>query len=566
MAKTTVGAIAAMAALLVSRPAGSQTPVTPPGGAVGAHSSSAPQSQASETPSGAPAPPAAVQSPNPALPSAPPSSAPSPQARDLSPTPSPAVQSAGAQSAGAQSASPAALSKAVEPPIALSSRAQAAAAGAPSWFTRPPLSLSVGEGDRGWRVTLYGFVEADAINDSTRSYVDAIGNSLVVRNETYEGKVGRTQFSIRNTRLGFSLESPAIGGVKPSALIETDFFGNQPSDVSEAAYFDSPGLRLRQAYFKLTSEVVDVWAGQTYDLFGWQNYFFPCSLEFLGLPNELFDRRLQVRVGHTFESEAVNVDVAVAALRPAQADSEVPDGNAGIRFSANGWKGITTPGNGGTTALPLSVGVSGVMREFKVNAFTPPPPQSSNSATGWGISIDAFVPVIPARNADDRGNRLTLTGSFVLGTGIADLVDAGGGAQFPVLPNPALANPPPVYTPDIDNGLVTFDSSGVLHTIDWQTFMAGVQYYVPPMGRVILSANYTEAYSKNMENLYPQGGAEIGLLTKVAKLLRYADANVFWDVTPAVRVGGSFQVTTTEYIDGETPRNFRFMAQGLYFF
>ncbi|HXX66561.1 MAG TPA: hypothetical protein VEK07_05245 [Polyangiaceae bacterium] len=489
-----------------------------------------------------------MDSPNATPAIVPPSSAP-PVSGDLSPA-----------------ASPGAQSKSEVPPIALPTRAGAAEEAAPSWFARPPLSVTAGQGARGWKVTLYGFIEADAINDSTRSYVDSIGNALVARNETYEGKVGRTQFSIRNTRLGFALESPVIGGIKPSAIIETDFFGNQPSGVSEAAYFDSPGLRLRQAYFKLANEVVDVWAGQTYDLFGWQNYFFPCSLEFLGLPNELFDRRLQVRLAHTFESDAVNIDVAIAALRPAQADSELPDANAGIRFSANGWKGITTPGNGGTTALPLSIGVSGVMREFKVNAFTPPPPQTSNSATGWGVSIDALVPVIPARNSDDRGNRLTLTGSFVLGTGIADLVDAGGGAQFPVLPNPALANPPPVYTPDIDNGLVTFDTSGVLHTIDWQTFMAGIQYYVPPMGRVILSANYTEGYSKNMASLYPQGGAEIGLLTKVAKLLRYADANVLWDVTPAVRVGASFQYTTTEYIDGETPRNFRYMAQGLYFF
>ena len=452
------------------------------------------------------------------------------------------------------------------PPTSLAAREAEASTPPTSWFARAPLAVSIGEGSHRWRMTVYGFVEADVINDSTRSYSDSIGSSLVARNETYEGRVGRTQFSIRNTRLGFQFEAPTIGGVRPSAILEADFFGNQPASTSEAAYFDSPGFRIRQAYLKLENPVIDVWAGQTYDLFGWQNYFFPASLEFLGLPNEAFGRTTQVRLAHTFSSDAVSLDIAVAALRPAQRDSEIPDGNAGLRFSVNPWKGITTPGNGGTTALPLSIGVSGTLRQFKVNAFTPPPTQSSNSAQGWGISIDALVPIIPGRDADDRGNRLTLTGSFVHGTGIADLVGAGGGASFPTLPNPAQDPTPPAYPQDIDNGLVTFDPTGVLHTIDWQTFMVGIQYYLPPTGRVILSANFTEAYSDNIANLYPRGGSEIELLSRVAKLLRYADANIFWDVTPAVRVGASFQYTTTEYVDGETPRNLRSMAQALYFF
>jgi hypothetical protein len=457
--------------------------------------------------------------------------------------------------------------KAELPPISLATR-EAEAAATPSWFARAPLTVSVGEGDQRWQATIYGFIEADAINDSTRSYVDSIGSSLVARNEYIEGQRGRTQFSIRNTRLGFALASPVVGKLKPTAVLETDFFGNQPNPptTSEAVYFNSPTLRLRQAYLKLEDPYIDILVGQTYYLFGWQNYFFPSTLEFLGLPNQAFGRTAQVRFTHTFETHAVNVDLAVAALRPAQADSEIPDGNAGLRFSVNQWKGISTPGNGGTAAFPMSIGVSGTVREFRVNAFTPPPALTTNRATGEGLSVDALLPLIPARNADDRGNSLTITGSFVIGTGIADLVGAGGGASFPTLPNPAFASPPPNYTPDIDNGIVTFDNAGVLHTIDWQTFMVGLQYYLPPTGRVFIAANYTQGYSKNMSVLYPRGGAEINLETKVANMSRYADANLFFDATPAVRFGGSFQYTATQYIDGETPRNLRWMAQALYFF
>jgi hypothetical protein len=438
-----------------------------------------------------------------------------------------------------------------------------------SWFARPALRLALGEGERQWAFTLYGFLEADFIYDSTRSYGDAIGHSLVAREETYAGRVGRTQFSMRNTRIGLRFESPVMGGFKSTAVFEGDFFGNQPGDPpheSEAAYFDSPTFRARHAYFALESDYVDLLVGQTYDLFGWQNYFFPCSVQFLGLPNQVFHRSTQLRVSHGLDLGSLDVDLAVAALRPAQRDSEMPDANAGVRLSVESWKGISTPGNVGTTALPLSIGVSAVARQFRVNAFTPPPAQRSNRANGWGVSVDGLIPVIPADHGDDRGNRLTLVGGFVTGTGIADLITAGGGATFPTLPNPALANPPPLYNPDIDEGLVTFDTRGVLHTIDWQAFRVGLQYYLPPAGRVFVSLNYTHASSKNMAALFPRGGAEIELLARVAERSEYADANLFWDATPAVRFGGSFQYTTVEYIDHQKPRNLRGTAQAVYVF
>ena len=63
---------------------------------------------------------------------------------------------------------------------------------------------------------------------------------------------------------------------------------------------------------------------------------------------------------------------------------------------------------------------------------------------------------------DPQGNKLTLTGSFVIGSGIADLIAQNGGARFPTLPNPALMNPAPEYIANIDDGLVTFDRYGVL--------------------------------------------------------------------------------------------------------
>ena len=438
-----------------------------------------------------------------------------------------------------------------------------------SWFARTPISATIGKGPKRLMLTLYGFVDASVIHDSTRSYDETMGPTLVARHDTYAGRAGRTQFTPRGTRLGLMLQMPEVAGVRTSGVI-TYGIGPQPSDpptTLEARYYDSPTLGLYQAYLNLQNDYVDVLAGLSYGLFGWQNYYYPCSVEFFGLPNQTFSRTTQVRLTHMFGDPTgpVSVEAAVAAMRPVQRDSEIPDTNAGLRIAINGWKGISTPGSSKTMALPLSVGFSGVMRQFKVDAFAPPPAQSSNNIRGWGLSLDAFLPIIPAKNDYDRGNRLTLTGSFVKGTGIGDLVNAKGGAIFPTLPNPALQQPPPVYTGNIDPGIVTFDiQNGVLHTIDWQTLMAGFQYYLPPTGRLFVAGNVTHAFSKNIASLYPVGATEIGLLTYIARQSTYYDANLFWDATPAVRIGASVQYTTMEYLDGQKPHNIREMLQILY--
>jgi hypothetical protein len=434
-----------------------------------------------------------------------------------------------------------------------------------AWFARPRLALTVGEGDRRFKLRFSGFLEVDYMTDSTRSYDDSMGTSLVARTDTYENHHGRTQFSLRSTRLGFTFESPVLAGVAPSAVIESDFAGSQssPPGSTEAVYFDSPLFRIRHAYVKVKSPYVDLLMGHTFDVFGWQSYFDPS-----GLRNQLFSRNPQLRVSREFNTQgAVTVEIAAAAVRPVQRGSGVPDGSAGLRVSFNGWQGIRTPGNERIEAMPLTLAVSGIVRQFKVNAFTPPPIQSSNSATGWGVSFDAFLPIIPATNFVDRGNRLAFMASFVKGTGIGDLISVTGGAMFPTLSNPAKTYPPPLYDANVDNGLVSFDTQGVLHTIDWTAFRLGLQYYLPSTGRWIFSANYTQSHSANLAMLYPLGGKEVDLQTHVADTFRYADAKLTFDVTPVVRVGVFSQYTQTVYlVDSDKPHNIRVAGQTIYLF
>jgi hypothetical protein len=69
-----------------------------------------------------------------------------------------------------------------------------------------------------------------------------------------------------------------------------------------------------------------------------------------------------------------------------------------------------------------------------------------------------------------------------------------------------------------------------------------------------------------MGDLYPQGGAEIDLVTHIAYRVRYIEGNLFWDVTPEIRLGTAVIYTTVTYIDGEEPYNIRGKLTGHYFF
>jgi len=90
-------------------------------------------------------------------------------------------------------------------------------------------------------------------------------------------------------------------------------------------------------------------------------------------------------------------------------------------------------------------------------------PGGSNTVNGYGIAVNAFIPVIPAKSVSDRANALSITGEFSRGTGIADMYnsDLTGGALFPTLPKPANAasplHPPPIYPANIDSGLLTYE-------------------------------------------------------------------------------------------------------------
>jgi hypothetical protein len=423
--------------------------------------------------------------------------------------------------------------------------------------------------------TFYGFVEADSIFDSTQSFNDLAGNALIQRDiaTNYAAQHGRATFSVRNSRLGFKLKGPESENLKTSGIVECDFLGNQPQGspapagspaVSEAAFYTSPTFRIRHFALKLETPIIDVLAGQYWQLFGWQSMFHPNTVEMQGVPGQIYSRSPQFRISHTFKSDPVNVELAVAAARPPQRDSEIPDGQAGIRLAINNWKGMHTAGATGSAVDALSIGFSTVGRRFRMPNFSSAPTEAV-TINGYGYSFDALLPIIPAKDVAHPDNALTLTGSFVYGQSIADLYTGlTGGAAFPTLPANA-AGMAQTYPQDVDNGLAVYTSDGVLHAIRWQSEMVGLQYYFPTPNRMWLSANYSHMYSSDIKALLaPMNAPTNG--SKMFNKSDWADGNLFVEANSAIRFGLEYAYFHQNYLDGSKGKNSRVQFSAFYIF
>ncbi|HEX3695683.1 MAG TPA: hypothetical protein VH374_09860 [Polyangia bacterium] len=410
-----------------------------------------------------------------------------------------------------------------------------------------------------WSIQPFGFAKLDMTEDSTQSLDSNVGGNMIQRVGTYKGDHRRTTLTARDSRVGLQFLAPSfpditpkLKGMRTSGLIEFDFFGLTPTDAKRSDVIIYGPVRMRQAYLKLETYVIDVIAGQTQDLFGWGGYFYPATVAYLGVPGQIYHRNPQLRLEEKLRSDDGNYElvIAAAAVEPAQRDSGIPEGQAGIKFAYKGWKGWSGSGFGSPYLVPLSIGVSGMYRHFEVPAFRPSPGSEAVTANGYGAAASILLPVIPARAEYDRSNALTLTGEFSIGTGIADMYSGmDGGSRFPVVVNVGLTTPAPAYPANVDPGLVTFDRTYSLKTINWRAFVGGLQYYLPmETNRIWVTGIYSRVWSDNIKTLTPMDSFA-AIFTK----MEYIDANIEMEVTPAVVLGLSFQTVKQTFGDVSSP-------------
>jgi hypothetical protein len=458
--------------------------------------------------------------------------------------------------------------------------------------------------------TFYGQMKTDLVYDSTESFTDLAGNVLVARpanaplnppplplpsnipatySSNYAGQNPQVLASDRDSRFGFHLRAPETHGVRVSGLFEMDFFGggttSVPSGTSQSQYFSSAVPRLRHAYFRVETPVVDLLVGQYWHLFGWQNFYHPGSVQAQGLVGELYSRDVQVRLSKTIKTDPINVDIAVAALRPPESAAAIPQLEAGVRMAINNWTGVMTNGASGTSMQPASIGVSGNYRNVVIPALMLPgasdpttgvsPPIPTVNLAMESIAADAYVPIIPVSKGH-RANALSVHGEYVYGQGIADLYTGlTGGIVFPFLTNTTAQNPAPVYSAPIDNGLVAFDSNGNLHYVEWTSMLAGLQYYLPiGEGRVFIVGNYGHMESNNTSQFVaarsaiddPTSNHQNVSGAGVRKSIDLIDGSLFVDAWTGVRFGVEGAYYMDHYVDGVTANNVRIDVGGLFIF
>jgi hypothetical protein len=431
----------------------------------------------------------------------------------------------------------------------------------------PPSAASVTLLDKDqWKISLGGFVEFDAIVDSARSFTEVIGNTPVDRQTSYNGLAGRTQFSIRNSRLAFTVEAPEVDSWQTKGYFEFDLLGYDPSPTqgstvnTEANFFNNPTFRARHAYIAGATDGWDLMAGQYWALFGWQPYYFMPSIQVAPLPAMLYSRTAQARVTKSIQmpDNTTLFQAALGVMRPPQRDSSIPGFEGGLRLAFGSRTGGFTGGAvGPQKPQPMSIGVTGAFREFTIPTDTTTPTGDLVHYPGHALAVDALFPILASPDNKDVSNTFTIGGEFTTGTGYGDQFNSWTGN----LPSPTQsAGAPPQSNVNLDAGIGGFDPLGSFQLVNLTTFNGYFQYHLDASTRTWFSGGYGRLYSDN-----------IGSFTAASNKVPYYKeevmfGNVFHDFTSHVRMGLEYAFVRTSYQDGMLTHNNRYQLSAWFLF
>jgi len=261
--------------------------------------------------------------------------------------------------------------------------------------------------------TPLGFMDFTSVTRSTRNGGD-IGTSFATFpfSNTANGQLSETRFSAKNSRLGLRMDTD-IGDLKVLGYVETDFLGNQPTNINVVSNSDT--LRMRVYFVDTQYGPWEFLAGQDWSM------LTPNRKGISPLPNDIFfsqnvdvnyqvgliwERTPQLRLLYHLSDEwtlgisAENPDqfVGPAVTLPAKFDATQVD---------NGSNGTATPNvipdwigkvayDTKIGGLPFHADVAGLLREFKINTFVPGTGMSTDArAVGYGGSFNLNVGVLP---------------------------------------------------------------------------------------------------------------------------------------------------------------------------
>ncbi len=409
-----------------------------------------------------------------------------------------------------------------------------------------------------WKVDFAGFVEADSIWDSTRSLLGLAGNSPIARPGTSLGDLGRLHFSMRNSRLSFSMQSltPTLGSLTNLGYLELDFLGFDPQPVTnlntEFSATTSPTPRIRHAYGRVTwASGWELLVGQTWTLFGWGPNTFLSTVSFAPVAGEVYERSPQIRLTKCLGSQNErHPELAMAILRPIQRDSGVPVVDLGARYVLPDWPLAYNLPTDLMVIRPSSFGISATFRDVAIPK--PGVTQEQVHYPAGGLALDAVFPVMACRDALPH-NCLSATVELSSGFALADLYTNWTGN----LPQFALG----ATTPNLDAGFGGFNSQGQFQLVGLSSGNASLQYYFDtPQNPTYVSLGYAILSSQNAVHLQPAAGQVVynQAETLFSQIVRQ------WE--GAVRGALEFSLFRSHYSDGVYALNYRLMTTFYYRF
>ncbi len=433
--------------------------------------------------------------------------------------------------------------------------------GSPLQPINAPTPATFSDNSKQWILNFSGFIESDLFYDTTRSLIESIGDSPVDRPSTVAGSNGRTQLSIRNSRMAFGLDAPVFEGWKSRAYFENDFLGFVPAPgagVTEAQFFSNPTFRMRHGYFQAVKNDFTILVGQTWSLLGWQPFYFLSSVEVQPVSAMLYTRIAQIRALKIFKLNSdFQIQTAVAVQRPPQRDSALPDLHAGVRFVYNGRKsGLTRGSSGPLQPEPMSLGLSAAFREYEIPAAGPTAPVMVNFP-GYAYAINVMLPVIAAKSSTDSGNTLTLAAEYTSGRGNGDQYLGWTGNLSSSV---ATGGSQPSQQLNLDGNIGSYDSKGNFSLINLSSFNLQLQYHLPTEYATWFTAGLGQLYSNNMLGRVPAAGLVPYNREQVAFF------NVAHSFTDHIRVGVEYSFLRTTYIDGDFASNNRYQLTTLFVF
>jgi hypothetical protein len=391
-----------------------------------------------------------------------------------------------------------------------------------------------------WKIGIGGIAEFDAFTDSKGFLTESPGN-VSVPQTGYDTNVGRTQFSIRNSRFSISAVAPEQDGIKTRGYLEFDLLGYDPNPNdafaaggpanSEGGFYSNPTLRVRHAYVAATHESHQLLVGQTWSVFGWQPNYVLSTISVQPVSGTMYERTQQIAYMNTQNGDVHSLQSAISISRPNERNSMIPNVEAGVRWSYKNRKSGFAAANSDIKIQPLSVAVSGAVRSYTVPTSATDAVQ--NGQTGAAFAVDAQVPLLAA-DGDSSAGSLTLTAEYTSGTGYGDEFSGWSGGL------PQLVNKGAPANPNLDKGLGGFDASGNFHLVQLDSVNVQLQYH---LSRGFFDVGYGLLHSNNIGSINtanPYDRAESLFV------------NYLHNFTKQLRAGLEYAQFTTHFAGGTT--------------